>query len=138
MPKNIKDLFDSLNLSSMESILGIKAVNKDKVIYTPASINIDYMFIKNKFDFGAGFKYMLFIKYNPKFYGRATYSLSDKLWTSATVSYGGFGGVDYELAIGGIFLKKNLVNVNIHYLEYLIAPTITSGQGFDFVFSRFF
>jgi hypothetical protein len=133
-----ENVFNSVNLSSVESILGVTAARNDAVIATPATLSIDYLRMNGKLGYGGGAKQLLFINYQPKIYIRSTYQLSDKWWGAATISHGGFGGFDYEIAVGGQLIKAMFMSVNLHYAEWLIAPSYTSGQGIDLVISKFF
>lgn len=128
--------FSNVNLSSVQSILDITATNQNHVIATPATISADYLRSFGKLGIGTGAKYMLFINYNPKLYGRLSYDLSENWWSAATISYGGFGGFDYELAIGGQIKNKLYISINMHYAEWLISPSNTSGQGINLVVSK--
>ena len=91
-----------------------------------------------KLGLGAGAKHILFINYIPKVYLRTSYALNNFWWGALTVSHGGFGGFDYEVALGGKIIDQTFFSINMHYAEWLIVPNQTAGQGIDVVVSRFF
>jgi hypothetical protein len=130
--------FSDINLTNIQSTLGITPQVKDVIVATPTTIRVDYLRSLGKLGIGSGIKHILFVSYNPKVYGRISYELTEKWWSAATVSYGGFGGVDYELAVGGQFYKKTYFAINLHFIEWLALPKQTSGLGVNAVISKFF
>lgn len=130
--------FSDVNLSNVQSVLGISPEQKDKIVATPTTLSIDYLHSIGKLGLGAGAKHILFINYIPKVYLRTSYALNNFWWGALTVSHGGFGGFDYEVALGGKIIDQTFFSINMHYAEWLIVPNQTAGQGIDVVVSRFF
>ena len=125
-------VFTGLNADSISAQLGL-AKNRKKVnTALPSQFGANYTYyFSPKFTLATGVKYVLSPAYVPRVYIKPIYNVSEGFSIIPTVAYGGFGGLDFELGVVKNFNDKLLISANLFYLEYLIAPTSSSGHGFN-------
>ncbi len=124
-------LFSDLKTDSITSILNIEAQKKSKNTLLPVNVHFRYSYqATDKWNIIGGLHYMYFKGYLPKIYGGANYQLGST-GINATASLGGFGRADFEIGATQRIKDKFLATINFLYLENLLAPKKTSGQGIN-------
>lgn len=132
-------IFSQIKVDSIAADLGIKGFEKDFTYTIPATFHVNYVrYLSEKITLVGGVKYMLRSAYIPRVYVKGLYYFSDDFFIAPVIAYGGFGRLDFELGAAKSFNGKLILSANAFYLEYLLLPKKTSGQGFNFSVTKLF
>ncbi len=135
-------LASDVTLDSIATSMGIKVETKNEMMFLPTIFHVNFIFMPNKkFTRTIGLKYMLAPGYVPRVYIREADQIGQKGFTLVnTLSYGGFGRVDYELG-GMLEFGRNdkwIAALNLFAFEYLVLPGKSSGHGFNIGLTKLF
>lgn len=129
----------SITIDSIAKAAGIKIATQNKTMFLPTTFHVNYVFSPNKkFSRTIGVRYMLTTGYIPRVYMREADFLGKGFTLVNTLSYGGFGRLDYELGVLKKFNNSFIVSVNLFAFEYLVLPRKSSGNGFNFGLTKLF
>lgn len=115
---------------------GIQPKIENKLILMPSTFHLG-----GSKDFGKkwtsffGVKMIAAPGYMPKLYTRWAYYFSKSLAIQPGLSFGGFGNLDVELGVAKSFADKYFISTQLFWIEYLVAPSITSGHGMSVALS---
>ena len=128
---------DSTNFQELEGdqtiqeILDLKEQKKNRTTFLPAILRLTYIgdSIISKVGLEVSVQQIVSKVYTPKSTVKLFYPFRPNTKLMATVSYGGFGYINYGIGLSGQLLKKKLLyRAEIYYFEALISPDKTSGQ----------
>ncbi len=132
----IDDFFDlqfdiaERDSSSIESLIGLNPSYESKTRLLPGRVDVQFNKRWNKIllQTGAGYQYLP--AYWPRVYAKLSYALlSDKLAISPSLTFGGYGVLDFGLGLNGWLNEHFYYNFDVNYLEALTLPKTTTGQG---------
>jgi hypothetical protein len=141
--KNIFQLNDSvftnMKADTLAKSLGMNKENKTINFLIPATFHVNYLYNYNtRLSFVGGIKYMINASYIPRIYVKTIYYVKKDLILIPMVAYGGFGRADLELGVAKSFKDKLIVSLNLFYVEYLLLPKKSSGNGFNVSLTKVF
>jgi hypothetical protein len=132
-------IFSQIKADSIAEDLGIKGIEKDFTYTIPATFHVNYVhYLSEKITMVGGVKYMLRAAYIPRVYVKGLYYFNDNFFIAPVIAYGGFGRLDFELGAAKSFNDKLIISANAFYLEYVLLPKKSSGQGFNFSVTKLF
>jgi len=132
-------IFSQIKADSIAGDLGVKRSEKDFTYTIPATFHVNYVrYLSEKITLVGGVEYMLRAAYIPRVYVKGLYYFKDDFFIAPVVAYGGFGRLDFELGAAKSFNNKLVISANAFYLEYVLLPKMSSGQGFNFSVTKLF
>jgi hypothetical protein len=127
---------------TIDTIMKQIGINKQKQSFSrmlPTTMHISIVHhLNKKWSIAGGAKYMFAPGYIPRVYVKPIYYLSDQMLVSSTLAYGGYGKADVILSCGWKYSNKLMVSIDALFLEYMIAPNSTSGNGIQFSITGLF
>lgn len=112
---------------------------KSKKLTTTGSVNMSYFKkVSPKFYGYVGVKQFFTSAYTPRIYTRPYYKFCKCLSVGMPMAYGGFGKFDIGVSLKGNIFKNYYYTVDVNYLESLLNPKNSSGQGINFALSAMF
>ncbi|MFA6925150.1 MAG: hypothetical protein WC223_12970 [Bacteroidales bacterium] len=138
-------IFESANIDSIINKYGYKNKTTRFITGLPSIFNISYLYkASNAVDFNFGIKYLINANYTPLYYLKTIISPNKYNLFSLVVSYGGYGNsnifVNHEANFGLEFahdFRKGLIfDVGSNYVNGLIFPRTTRGEGFYFAIKK--
>jgi hypothetical protein len=127
------------SLDSITGLLGIDPENADLFYMLPGSFKLSY-----NYDFGenititAGINLMINANYLPRLFLKSLILTEYDFAIYPQIMFFGYGNVDVALGISKKINNRYYFGFNSYYLEDLIAPSKTSGQGISFFGSVLF
>ncbi len=126
-------LISDFKIDSLENILETD-IHDSKVNYMlPGVFHVFYR--KQLYPwltFIGGAKAIIHANYFPKVYLAPVFKLPYDIAVRPLFSYGGYGNVDIGIHASRVFYGRYFLGITSYYLEDLIAPATTTGQGIGF------
>lgn len=127
---------------TVDTIMNQMGIVKQKQSFSrmlPSTFHLSAVHHFNKkWSLAGGMKYMSTPGYLPRVYVKPIYYFNDHLLVSSTLAYGGFGKADVIVSAGWKYQNKLMLSLDAFFLEYLIAPSKTCGNGLQFSITGLF
>jgi len=124
-------LFSNTSSDSLSAILNVPIVAK-QVRYLPATFHLRFLHdLSSKTGIGFGYRYMTNSNFKSQLYMLVNQKFSGHFSMGSTLSIGGFGNIDISLNLAKRFDSRYTIALNAYYLESIISPRKTTGQGFS-------
>lgn len=137
--EDINSFNSNSSSTNVDDLLNKNEERKAGRLITTGSVNLSYYHQLNaKLEGYIGVKQYFTSAYLPRIYVRPYYKVHHYLSVGVPVAYGGFGRFDLGLSVKGNILKNYYYTVDVNYLESLLNPKNSSGQGFNFGLSAMF
>ncbi len=126
------DGFDTEKLEgSMYDAIAEKESGRKKKIWMPTTLQVEYerMLRPDKLSMTAGVRYTFINGYRPRIWARAHFYLPLNFEVAPVLAWGGLGDTDFGLKIGKQLGRNVFLSTELFFLENLIVPNATKGQG---------
>jgi hypothetical protein len=131
---NTDTLFSTGRFDSIPNLLGVELKKINPLYYLPISYYFSAQYeINNTLNVKTAFQYLSTPHFKPRFYALAEYLIGQNWRLSPCLAYGGYGGFDYGLGIEYALKQKYFFKLNNFFLEDLISPVKSKGQGINFL-----
>lgn len=142
----IDDIFNAENgsdtqqdsVETVEDVLNLEKKETTLLVSLPTRIQIDFLQKFGKIELQSGFKYIFNANYIPRLYIQPKYFINEKIAAKATIAVGGYGNFDLGLGLTGRIGKSLYFDLDLYYLEALLVPNKSAGQGINFSLTKQF
>ena len=131
--------FEDPTNQDIDELLGLERTKYSKTYLTVSSIHLSYKHnFSDKFYSYAGIRQLFPAPYVPLVYVKPYYAPTHFIAVGPSLAYGGFGNFDLGISFKGTISKTIFFTYDFLYLETLLTPNNSTGQGFNFSLSAIF
>lgn len=123
----------------IDELLGLERSSYSKTYITTSSIHLSYKHnFSDKLYSYVGIRQLFPAPYTPLVYVKPYYAPIPFLALGPSLAYGGFSNFDLGISFRGTISKTFFFTYDFLYLETLLFPNASTGQGFNFSLSAIF
>ena len=130
--KSIFDLQDSIFLNTSQDSIRNKILpytQRSVTVTLPSTLNLSIETTLNRyFHLTEGIRYIFNANYKLLAYVKGNFYFNKSFMTSATIGYGGYGGVSYGIGLGANLGSGFSIYAGSNNIEGYIAPSKTAGR----------
>ncbi len=138
--KEINDLFSTTDtlisdfqIDSLENMLGYESQDSKVNYMLPGVLHVYYKRqLYPWLTLIGGAKAIIHANYFPQVYLAPIIEIPYDIAVRPLISYGGYGKLDLGIHVSRVFFDQYFIGITSYYLEDLIAPANTTGQGVGF------